>query len=269
MKLKVIAALSVLFLSVVFSGAVSASASGAEYNNSIDMKFRLIPAGTFVMGSPEGELGRDTDESRHQVTLTKSFYLQTTEVTQGQWQAVMGANPSFFSECGNDCPVERVSWYEVQEFITKLNQQTGQSYRLPTEAEFEYAARAGSSKAFANGEIKEIACANDPVLNAMGWYCYNAGDRSHPVAQKQANAWGLYDMHGNLWEWCADSRYDGDYPSQAAIDPVSPNPGEDRVIRGGSWNNDAWFARSANRDWTNPEYRNDYVGFRLVLEQAR
>ena len=266
MKLKIVAALSGLLFLVMSTGAIAASSAVPEYSNGLKMNFKLIPAGTFIMGSPEDEPGRDIDETQHQVTLTRSFYLQTSEVTQGQWQAVMGDNPSFFIECGADCPVERVSWYEVQEFIARLNSWTGQSYRLPTEAEFEYAARAGSTKAFGNGEIKEVACDNDPVLNDMGWYCYNGEDKSHPVAGKQANGWGLYDMHGNLWEWCADSRTDGDYPEAASIDPLSPNPGEDRVIRGGSWSNDAWFARSANRDWTRPEYRNDYVGFRLVLD---
>ncbi|MDH5525624.1 MAG: formylglycine-generating enzyme family protein [Desulfobulbaceae bacterium] len=269
MDLKFGAVLSSFLLLAALTGAAAASPADPEYRNSIGMGFRLLAAGTFMMGSPEEEPGRDTDETRHQVTLSRAFYMQTTEVTQGQWQAVMGSNPSMFVECGADCPVERVSWHEVQEFIARLNQQTGQSYRLPTEAEFEYAARAGSSQAFANGPITQTACDLDPVLDAMAWYCYNADERPHPVAGKQANAWGLYDMHGNVWEWCADSRTDGDYPAAPVTDPLSPNAGEDRVIRGGSWSNDAWFARAANRDWTRPEYRNDYVGFRLVLDPAR
>ncbi|MDH5298374.1 MAG: formylglycine-generating enzyme family protein [Desulfobulbaceae bacterium] len=239
--------------------------AGGAYTNSLGMLFKPVPAGTFLMGSPGDEAGRDMDESLHRVTISQRFYIQATEVTQGQWQAVMGSNPSRFTLCGPDCPVETVSWDEVQLFINRLNLRTGQNYRLPTEAEFEYAARAGASTAFGNGGITETACDYDPVLDAMGWYCYNAGETTHPVAGKLANGWGLYDMHGNVWEWCADAWDGSDYGAVPATDPVSPTPGENRVIRGGSWENDAWFTRAANRDWCKPFYRNDLVGFRLVL----
>jgi len=260
----VIIAFLLLFGIVINAGASSLK---KEYTNSIGMVFVEIPAGTFIMGSPESEPARDDDERQHQVVLTKSFYLQTTEVTQNQWQAVMGDNPSLHKECGPDCPVERVSFADVQKFISKLSTLSGQRYRLPTEAEFEYAARAGSTGAYANGDITETPSLNEPLLDAMGWYCFNAGESTHPVAQKQANAWGLYDMHGNVWEWCADTREAGDYPPGQVTDPVSVNPGENRVVRGGSWYHDAWAARSANRDWIKPHYYNDFLGFRVVLEK--
>ncbi len=243
------------------------SLTGRDYSNNLGMYFKLIPAGTFVMGSPSEEPGRDSDESQHQVTLSRSFYMQTTEVTQGQWQTVMDSNPSHFSECGLDCPVERVSWEEVQNFIAKLNQLTGRKYRLPTEAEFEYAARAGTTGALANGELKEIWCEQDEKMNDIGWYCGNAKDKTHSVGLKKANPWGLYDMHGNLWEWCQDTWAGDDYSTEPVTDPfgIRTKESDGRVIRGGSWHDYAWHARSANRDWTSPYYRNEFVGFRLVL----
>lgn len=247
--------------------AMATLSVAADFRNEIGMTFKLLPAGTFVMGSPAEEPFRDADENQHQVTLSRSFYMQTTEVTQKQWQEVMGYNPAHFAQCGADCPVETVSWDEVQDFIRALNRRSGMNYRLPTEAEFEYAARAGSTTAFANGKITEPACAFDPALDAMGWYCYNAEDTVHPVAQKEPNAWGLYDMHGNLWEWCADSWDGSAYKPEPVIDPLSPAPSANgnRVIRSGSWATDAWFVRAANRDWSKPHFRNDFLGFRLVL----
>ena len=167
----------------------------STYTNSLGMTFKLIPAGTFTMGSPENELGRSSDETSHQVTLSNQFYIQTKEVTQGQWEKVMGSNPSHFSNCGTDCPVETVSWNDIQQFITLLNAKGEGTYRLPTEAEWEYACRAGSTTAFPNGDIINTKC-NEPILNVIGWYCGNSDDTTHPVAQKQPNAWGLSDMNG-------------------------------------------------------------------------
>jgi len=232
------------------------------------MSFKLIPAGTFIMGSPPDELGReDIWETQHQVTLTKSFYMQTTEVTQGQWKAIMSSNPSYFSACGDKCPVEQVSWYDVQNFVTKMNQRGEGVYRLPTEAEWEYAARAGSTTTFANGGITNAYCSPvDANLDAMGWYCGNAGSKTHPVGQKQANAWGLFDMHGNIDEWCQDW-YGGIYPTGAVTDPTAPSIGVRRVIRGGHWYNGAQSCRSAYRGSYPPEYGHQSVGFRLVREQ--
>ncbi len=185
----------------------------------------------------------------------------------------MGENPSYFSECGSDCPVEQVSWHDVQDFITALNDlEDTDRYALPTEAQWEYAARAGSTTAFANGEITETGRGYDPVLDSMGWYTYNShadhsdhwnGKGTHPVGQKDANAWGLFDMHGNVWEWIAD--WYGAYPTTAVTDPTGPASGTGtyRVLRGGSWSISARYCRSAHRHGR-PGFRYDY-GFRLVL----
>jgi len=247
---------------------------GGDKTNSIGMDFVYIEPGTFMMGSPEDEPGRFSRETQHQVTLTQGYHMQTTPVTQGQWEAVMGDNPSYFDECGDDCPVERVSWHDAQDFITALNQQEGTTgYALPTEAQWEYAARAGSTTAFANGQITETGSGYDPVLDSMGWYRYNShadhstlflsGRGTHPVAQKDPNAWGLYDMHGNVWEWIAD--WYGTYPSSAVTDPTGPSSGTYRVMRGGSWRNNARYCRSAYRDYSSPGRRYYACGFRLVL----
>jgi formylglycine-generating enzyme required for sulfatase activity/serine/threonine protein kinase len=259
----------------------SGTASKEPFTNSLGMTFVYIKPGTFMMGSPESEKGRYDDERQYKVTLTKGYYMQTTEVTQGQWQAVMGNNPSSFEYCGETCPVEKVSWEDIQEFIKKLNQRdSNYQYRLPTEAEWEYAARAGSRTAFANGGINELECGRDSNLSTMGWYCGNAGvdykgcyDDSiyggskcagpHPVAQKEPNVWGLYDMHGNVWEWCQD-RY-GDYPTGSVTDPQGPSSGAARVLRGGSWYYDAGGCRSADRSRGGPGLRDFSDGFRLAV----
>jgi formylglycine-generating enzyme required for sulfatase activity len=230
--------------------------------NTIGMAFVYIEPGSYTMGSPSTEAGRDSNETQHQVTLTKGYYMQTTEVTQGQWKAVMGSNPSYFGSCGDDCPVEDVSWTEAQAFITALNEkEQTNKYRLPTEAEWEYAARAGSTTAFANGGISETGCGLDINLDAMGWYCGNANSKTHPVAQKGANAWGLYDMHGNVWEWCND--WYGSYPANDVTDPVGAAEGSTRVLRGGGWGTYARYCRSAGRDLYGPGYRYSFIGLRL------
>jgi len=233
--------------------------------NAIGMTFNYIEPGPFMMGSPEDEPGRLADrEHQHQVTLTQGYYMQTTPVTQGQWKDVMGENPSHFKNCGDDCPVENVSWHDAQKFITTLNQQEGTTeYALPTEAQWEYAARAGSSRAFANGQITETGFGYDQVLDSMGWYTYNSNNRTHPVAQKAPNAWGLYDMHGNVYEWVAD--WYGTYPTTAVTDPTGPSSGIGRVVRGGSWDDNARTCRSAYRSTRYPDRSYYDRGFRLVL----
>ena len=233
-----------------------------EFTNSIGMTFNLIPAGTFTMGSPLNELGRFDDETQHEVTLSQPFYMQTTEVTQAQWVAVMGSNPSYFNTCGDDCPVEMVSWDDVQTFITSLNAFGEGTYRLPTEAEWEYAARALSTTAFANGDITAISCGFDPNLDSMGWYCYNSNNNTQLVAQKNPNAWGLYDMHGNVFEWCQD--WYGSYPSGSVTDPTGPSSGLARVVRGGSFYYSTVTCRSAWRSYQVTDGGNNYYGFRLV-----
>ena len=237
----------------------------------LGMTFVRIPAGTFMMGSPEDELGAYEDEwPRHEVTLTQEFYMMTTEVTQAQWETVMGSNPSYRDECGGSCPVEMVSWNDIQDFIAALNALDGRTYRLPTEAEWEYAARAGTTTAFYNGDITETGCGFDPNLDAIGWYYGNSGSTTHPVAQKQPNAWGLYDMAGNVWEWVEDdghSSYDG-APVDGSAWVDSPMA-SDRVIRGGSSHDDARKCRSASRFSTFPTYRDSNFGFRLALSPGR
>jgi len=213
------------------------------------------------MGSPSNEPGRYSDETQHQVTLTQPFYMQTTEVTQAQWETLMGSNPSYFSGCPT-CPVEQVSWNDVQGFITKLNARGEGTYSLPTEAQWEYAARAGSTTAFYNGGITVTDCGYDPNLNAIGWYCYNAGSKTHSVGQKAPNSWGLYDMSGNVYEWCSD--WYGSYPTTAVTDPTGPSSDSYRVIRGGSWYFNARSCRSAFRHSSSPDFRIIYIGFRLL-----
>jgi formylglycine-generating enzyme required for sulfatase activity len=228
-------------------------------SNSLGMTFRLIPAGTFVMGSPSDELGRGTDETQYTVTISESFYIQTTEVTQGQWKAVMGNNPSDFDSCGLNCPVELISWEDAEDFIITLNAMGEGSYTFPTEAQWEYAARAGSNKAFANGGISDTT--TDSNLDVMGWYASNSGSTPHAVAQKQPNAWGLYDMHGNVYEWCQD--WYGTYPDISVTDPGGPSSGSSRVERGGSWINSAQNCRSAKRYSYTPGSRLNSIGLRL------
>jgi formylglycine-generating enzyme required for sulfatase activity len=259
--------------------------------NSIGMEFSLIPAGSFVMGSPDGtgapssrpvniaESGRGSDELQHIVNISKSFYMQTTEVTQAQYQQVMDSNPAHFSalgegeDCGLDCPVENVNWNEAHAFIDALNasenrvscnSQPNTCYSLPTESQWEYAARGATVSAFYNGDITEPS-GNDTNLNLIGWYNTNSGSTTHPVAQKAANQWGLYDMSGNVWEWCEDLY--AAYPDGPVTDPVS-STGSFRVFRGGSWGNGAGSARSANRDLTSAGLRSGNLGFRLVLPPA-
>ncbi|MDM8522726.1 formylglycine-generating enzyme family protein [Desulfococcaceae bacterium HSG8] len=232
--------------------------------NKLGMEFVYIPPGTFMMGSPPDEIGGYPDrEKQHQVTLTSGFYMQTTEVTQGQWETVMKVNPSYFKDCGEDCPVEQVSWNDVQRFIWKLNQAEGANqYSLPTEAEWEYACRAASTTRFHWGNNAGCSDANYGVS-----FIHNECKGINPgktmkVRSFLPNAWGLYDMHGNVWEWCLD-RFDS-YPDKAAIDPVGGYATVDRIYRGGSWSMRARYCRSANRDGVSPNERISELGFRLV-----
>lgn len=219
--------------------------------------FRLIPAGSFMMGSPLLETDREIDEGpQHQVTISKQFYIGVYEVTQAQWLAVMGDNPSSFVASGN--PVENVSWNDCQAFITKLNAMDIGLFRLPTEAEWEYACRANSSTRYYFGD--------DLLYNDIGDYAWNKDNSlstTHPVGQKGANAWGLYDMHGNVWEYCSD--WYGDYEDAAQIDPTGPSTGSYRVSRGGSWYYNPRYCRAASRSNSTPIDYEDYIGFRIVM----
>ena len=237
-----------------------------EITNSIGMKLVLIPKGTFMMGSPESEQGRNENENQHEVTISKDYYLGVYEVTQAQYEKVMGKNPSRFQGAvvGNenaDLPVEQVSWDVAVEFCKKLSdlpeeKKAGRVYRLPTEAQWEYACRAGSKTAYSFDDEKGL-------LPEYGWFNRNSSDRTHTVGLLEPNAWGLYDMHGNVWEWCSD-RY-GDYPKGAVSDPSGPKEGSIRVLRGGSWRNEAAYCRSANRIGSDPSDRGHNNGFRVAL----
>lgn len=223
--------------------------------DNLGMKFRYVPAGTFYMGTHPNESGRDPDETLHYVKLTKGFYLQTTEITQRLWKYVMEHNPSEFSVCGDECPVERVSWYDVQKFIKRLNRLDKENdYRLPTEAEWEYACRAGNDTAFSFGERLNAEQAN---------FGYHYG-RTRPVASFAPNAWGFYDMHGNVNEWCRD--WYVEYESGLAIDPKGDSSSTNRKItRGGAWNDEVWHCRSGNRSKVKLIKRDaNNIGFRLV-----
>jgi len=270
MKKAIKAFLALFFLILTVSGALAAETTNKPemktLRNSIGMTFVYINPGTFMMGSPAGEPGRerDSDETLHQVILTHGFYMQTTEVTQGQWRSVTGSDLFYFKNCGDDCPVEQVSWNDAQEFIRRLNKKEGGSrYRLPTEAEWEYAARAGTTTPFNTGN-----CLSTDHANYNGSYpssgCSKGEDRKTTVktGSFSPNAWGLYDMHGNVSEWCQD--WYGDYPSGSITDPDGPTSGSRRVSRGCAWSTSyPRRCRSAYRNDPNPHP--SYTGFRLVM----
>ena len=234
----------------------------------VDLDMIWIDPGTFTMGSPEDELGRRDDEMQHQVTLTSGYWLGQYEVTQAQYQTIMGTNPSYFK--GDDLPVEQVSWDDATEFCKKLTEiektagrlPEGYEYTLPTEAQWEYACRAGTTTALNNGKnLSDIE--KCPEMDEVGWYLHNNDSKTHPVGQKQPNAWGLYDMHGNVMEWCLD--WYGEYPTSSATDPTGASTGSDRVLRGGSWYIRADGCRSASRGYFNPDLNYYDFGFRVAL----
>jgi formylglycine-generating enzyme required for sulfatase activity len=219
------------------------------------LRLVLIPPGEFTMGDDNGA---PDEKPAHPVRITRPFYLGIHQVTQAQYEAVMGRNPSHFREGGANRPVESVSWFAAEEFCRRLTEKTGQEWRLPTEAEWEYACRAGSRTQFCNGD-------EESGLNKVAWYLGNSQGRTHSVGELDANAWGLYDMHGNVFEWCQDWG-DADYYSKSPKeDPTGPSAGSSRVYRGGCWLNPAPVCRSANRLWDSPTSTLDYLGFRVVV----
>jgi serine/threonine protein kinase/formylglycine-generating enzyme required for sulfatase activity len=215
--------------------------------------FRFIPAGTFTMGSPPTEAGRYEDEVQHQVILSRAFYMMECPVTQAQWRAVMGNDPSHFKDREGRCPVEKVSWEAVARFVAAVRDRDQFAYRLPTEAEWEYAARGGEGFIYAGSDD----------VGAVAWYAGNAGARTHPVGSKMRNGYGLCDMSGNVWEWVAD--WFGPYPTRTVTDPTGPASGTHRVYRGGGWYNGPQNVRVADRLRATPNQRHDNVGFRLVV----
>jgi formylglycine-generating enzyme required for sulfatase activity len=216
----------------------------------IEMKFAWISPGEFLMGCDK----YDSEKPVHRVTLTKGFYMGVFLVTQSQWQAVMNCNPSHFR--GDDRPVEKVSWGDCQEFWQKLKQLTGKPIRLPTEAEWEYACRAGTTTEYYTGNGEDALC-------KAGWYNGNSDSQTHPVGKLAANARGLYDTHGNVWEWCQD--WYGPYSSENKTDPKSSNYGDGRVLRGGSWDDQPVLCRAAYRGRYAPAFRDFYCGCRVCF----
>jgi formylglycine-generating enzyme required for sulfatase activity len=212
----------------------------------------VIPAGRFLMGSPESELGRSPDEGPQRWVDVPRFAMGKFEVTQGQWQALMGSNPSHFKDCGLNCPVENVSWNDVQEFVRRLNQRTGQNYRLPSEAEWEYATRAGTTTAYSWGDRFDGNRANN-------------GSRTVAVGNYPANAFGLHDMHGNVWEWVQDVWHDSysGAPSGGFAWTTVGDPSQS-VLRGGSWVDSPQNLRAAVRSRIAPDFRYNNTGFRIA-----
>lgn len=227
--------------------------------NSLGMKFVWIPPGQFKMGSPSKEPQRDKQETQHTVTLTKGFFMGVHPVTQEQWQAIMGENPSEFDHAKN-LPVDSVSWEDCQEFLKKLRKKDGKAYRLPSEAEWEYCARAGTTTPYYTGTTLTKAQANFKIEPAAKEKKPTPGQTT-PVGKFPANPWGLYDMHGNLYQWCQD--WHGEYPEKDVTDPQGPADGTHRVLRAGAWAYAVQYCRSANRNWEDPEVRYDYIGVRV------
>jgi formylglycine-generating enzyme required for sulfatase activity len=267
------------------SGAKEAPKKGenAWVDEVIGLEMVGIGPGCFQMGTDSAN-SAESDEKSHKVCITKGFWMGKHEITQGQWKLLLGETPAHFKNCGEECPVEQVSWDDVQKFIKELNLATGLNYHLPTEAEWEYAARAGKqTESYAKKSPN-----NSPGLDSISWYAGNSGVQyaeafpcadwvdkqypaaqcgTHPVGKKQPNVWGLYDMLGNVWEMTADW-YDYDYYRAApANDPPGPERGANRATRGCSWNNDVDYCRLALRSYLSPERGNYSVGFRLVRDR--
>jgi formylglycine-generating enzyme required for sulfatase activity len=216
------------------------------------MEFVLVPGGCYRMGDTFGD-GSSDEKPVHEVCID-DFYMGKYEVTQGQYQAITGSNPSHFK--GSDRPVEKVSWNDARDYIRKLNQRSGKTYRLPTEAEWEYAARSGGrSEKYAGGDS----------VDAVAWHSGNSGSQTHPVGQKRPNGLGLFDMSGNVWEWCRDWYESGYYGKSPKDNPQGPSGGSYRVNRGGGWYYGPGDVRSANRCRDSPDARNGNLGFRLAF----
>lgn len=272
------------------TGQISRLVSVTEEIPSIPIAgFIVAPSGGFTMGSPSDEPGRQPDEVPHEVAILHPFLLGEREVTQREWTEVMGWNPSYFT--GDDRPVDSVTWFDCIAFCIQKSEAAGlrpayqldadtirvgrhivagtvrwdtssTAWRLPTEAEWEYACRAGSTTPLANGTLTDRYCGSNPALDAAGWFCGNARDRTHPAGEKVPNAWGLFDAHGNVQEWCWD--WSGAYPDSAVADPVGAAEGAWRILRGGSWSTWAQSCRSAARGGRDPGAFSHEAGFRLA-----
>jgi formylglycine-generating enzyme required for sulfatase activity len=231
-----------------------------DLGDGVKMEFVLIQPGSFVMGTDEDN-DPDSDASpRRRVTLTQPFYLGKYEVTQEQWEKVMGRNPSHFQ--GAKQPVDTVSWNACQEFLAKLQKRTGRKFALPTEAQWEFACRAGTRTPWSFGD-------SDAAMGDYAWNRDNSGQTTHAVGEKQPNAWGLYDMHGNVAEWCADWYAKHTYSRGDATDPFGPSSGDSRIARGGAWGDDSGYLKCTYRNCSGPDNATDGIGLRCVMLVAQ
>jgi len=246
--------LLLLILCFSIARAESPMKKKAQGHHEMEPRMVMVSGGCYQMGDTFGD-GYDNEKPVHEVCVS-DFYISKYEVTQGQWKTVMGNNPFQFSSCGDDCPVEQVSWNDAQEYIRRLNEKTKKKYRLPTEAEWEYAARSG-------GKHEKYSGGNN--IESVAWYSDNSEGRTHPVGQKRPNGLGIYDMSGNVWEWVQDIYNDAAYSAHSRNNPLyNTGIAKFRVIRGGSWNDDSGCARAAYRNIFGPVYRESFVGFRLA-----
>lgn len=224
--------------------------------SAVNMAFVLVKGGCYQMGDSFGD-GYADERPVHEVCVN-DFFMGTYEVTQGQWKEIMGYNPAEFNLCGDNCPVENISWNDAQEFIRKLKWKIGKNYRLPTEAEWEYAARSGGKKE------KWAGTSSESELGEYAWFDLNSGGETHPAGKKKPNGLGLYDMSGNVWEWCQDFYDENYYKNSPKNNPSGPDSGTNHVLRGGSWFNGAGYTRTEKRLSIIPDYRDGNDGFRLV-----
>lgn len=235
-----------------------------------ELALRWIPAGRDLVGRPGFEpCWTDDDVEPWTVHITRGFWIGETEITRAQWTAVMHREAGHFSECGPDCPIESVTWHDVQTFVAALNALAGGGFRLPTEAEWEYAVRAGSDGPFSptcSDYSPETCAGRVPCLDGIAWYLANAAGTPHPVGRARPNAWGLFDVHGNVAEWCGD--WYGRYPEGELDDYSGPDMGQAKVIRGGSWANQAGMLRAAARSRSRPDLAHWHVGFRVARDAA-
>ena len=264
---------------MMFIISCSDDSNSVQADKTVKGTLVLIPAGPFSLGNTGSYEGEYDEKPPVTIIISKPFYISKYEITQQQYKAVMGNNPSEFK--GDDLPVEQVSWYDALNFCNALSQSEGltpcytingtkvtcdfeaNGYRLPTEAEWEYAAKAGTKTDFYSGKLTYSGNSPiDPNLDKIAWYSANSSNATHPVGQKAPNAFGLYDMSGNVWEWCWD-RY-AEYPSKETKDYQGPEIGTYRVYRGGGWRNLAWYCRSTNRDRNYLDDKNNSLGFRVV-----
>jgi len=226
-----------------------------DLGEGVVMEFVLIPAGSFLMGSDENA-GDGDEYPAHKVTFSKPFYLGKYEVTQEQWTRLMGKNPSHFK--GPKLPVETVSWNDCQKFLSLLGEKTGRRAALPTEAQWEFACRAGTTSSWFHGVSERLAA-------DYAWYGDNSENKTHPVGLKKPNPWGLYDMTGNVWEWCSDFYQKHAYPKGEVIDPTGPTKGDTRITRGGAWGDNTELLRPAARNCVGPEVANQGLGLRCAI----